>query len=127
MRHLKKGKKFGRERGQRRAFLKGLAANLILREKILTTETRAKEMKRRVDKLVGFARRGQFEGGSERKLAIYRRLLEKLPKTAAKKLVDDLARRFRNRNGGYTRIVKAGFRKKDGAQMAFIELIKENE
>jgi len=124
MRHLKQGKKFGRKKGQRRAFLKGLAANLILSEKILTTETRAKEMKRRVDKFIGFARRFQKGGGAERKLAVYRKLLEKLPKAAAKKLVEDLAPRFKNRDGGYTRVVKAGARKKDGARMAFIELVK---
>lgn len=124
MRHLKRGKKFGRKKGQRRAFLKGLAANLILNEKILTTEARAKEMKRRVDKFIGFARRSQKNGGSERKLAVYRKLLEKLPAAAAKKLIDDLASRFKNREGGYTRIAKAGFRKKDGAKMAYIELVK---
>jgi large subunit ribosomal protein L17 len=124
MRHLRRGRKFGRKKGQRRAFLKGLAANLILNEKILTTEARAKEMKRRVDKLIGFARRSQKGGGSERKLAVYRKLLEKLPKAAAKKLAEDLAPRFNSRDGGYTRVVKAGARKKDGARMAFIELVK---
>lgn len=125
MRHLKRGRKFGRKKGQKRAFLKGLAANLILKEKILTTEARAKEMKCRVDKLIGFARRSQKDGKPERKLAIYRKLLERLPKAAAKKLVDDLALRFKNREGGYTRVVKAGARKKDGAKMAYIELIKQ--
>lgn len=124
MRHLVKGRKFGRKIGQRRAFIKGLAANLILKEKILTTEARAKEMKRQVDKFIGFARRWQKDGGAERKLAIYRKLLERLPKAAAKKLVEDLAPRFKNRDGGYTRIAKTGSRKKDGAQMAFIELVE---
>ena len=123
MRHLKKNRKFGRKKGQRRAFIKGLAANLILKEKILTTEVRAKEMKRIVDKIIGFACRSQKGGGPERKLAIYRQLLRRLPKAAAKKLVEDLAPRFKNRAGGYTRIAKAGARKKDGAQMAYIELV----
>ncbi len=98
---------------------------MIMREKILTTEARAKEMKRIVDKLVGFARRSQKGGGPERNLAVYRKLLERLPKAAAKKLVDDLAPRFKNREGGCARIAKAGFRKKDGAKTAFIELIKD--
>lgn len=122
MRHLKKGRKFGRKKNQRRAFITGLAANLILRGKILTTEARAKELKTKVEKLIGFARRSQRVGN---KLAAYRLLLKKLPKVAAKKLIDDLALRFKNRDGGYTRIAKAGFRKKDGAKMAYIELLAE--
>lgn len=125
MRHLKKGRKFGRKKGQKRAFLKGLAANLILREKILTTEARAKEMKKRVDKLIGFTRRAHFKKQKEEKLAGYRELLKRLPKAAAKKLFDDLAGRYQNRAGGCTRVVKAGFRKKDGAKMAYIELVKD--
>jgi large subunit ribosomal protein L17 len=125
VRHLKRGRKFGRKKSQKRAFLKVLAANLILREKIFTTEARAKEMKRRVDKLIGFSRRAQFQKKEEEKLAIYRQILERLSKTAAKKLFDELGKRYQNRSGGYTRIVKAGFRKKDGARMTYIELVKE--
>src|SRR3989344_4313353 len=111
MRHLKKGRKFGLKRGQKKAFLKILANNLIQREKILTTEARAKELKPHIERFITY--------GKKQNLAALRILLQKLPKSAAYKLYHELAPRYLNRNGGYTRIVKnSKLRKNDGSKMA---------
>ncbi|MCP6720347.1 MAG: 50S ribosomal protein L17 [Patescibacteria group bacterium] len=116
MRHLKKGRKFGRKKGQRRAFLKALSNNLIQKEKILTTEARAKELRSFVERLVTY--------GKSQNLAGLRLLIEKLPKSSAQKMYYDIAPRYRGRKGGYTRVLKhAKARKGDGAKMATIEFV----
>jgi large subunit ribosomal protein L17 len=116
MRHLKKGRKFGRVRGRRKSFLKSLYRNLIMAERIVTTEARAKEIKPRVEKLVTVARRQDLTG--------MRLLLSRLPKEAALKLYYELAPRYKDRRGGYLRIVKMGAaRKRDAAPKAIIEFI----
>ena len=116
MRHLKKGRKFGRKRGERRAFLKILANNFIQKEKIITTEARAKELRPFMERLVTY--------GKKQNLASLRLLMRKLPKSAAYKMYHDIAPRYRSRRGGYTRVVKrAGARKNDGARMATIEFV----
>lgn len=115
MRHSKKGRKFGRERKVRRAFLRNLEVNFILKGKIKTTVARAKELRGRVEKHVTIAKTG---------IVSHRRLLAKtLPPMAVKKLVDDIAPRFKERPGGYTRVLKMGPRKSDGAKMAMIEFV----
>jgi len=117
MRHLKKGRKFHRKKGQRRALLKALINNLIVKEKIETTEAKAKELKSRVEKLVTLAKKNRLEN--------LRLLLARLPKSAAKKLFYEIAPRYQNRSGGYVRIIESTkLRKKDGAKMAIIEFIK---
>jgi len=117
MRHLKKGKKFGRKKGERRSFLKTLASNLVRDEKILTTETRAKEIKSVVDRLVTRAK-----GGNVSDLRI---LLRTLPKSSAYKLYNEIAPRYKERKGGYTRVLKvAKMRKSDGAKMAYVLFVK---
>ncbi len=119
MRHRVKGRKFGRKRGQRRAFLRTLAANLIMHERIVTTEARAKEIRSKVEKLITLAKR---HGGD---LAGYRMLLQRLPKEAALKINTELRERYALRNGGYTRIIKTGMhRMRDGADTVIIELVK---
>lgn len=96
--------------------MKNLAASLFLRGKIKTTEAKAKETKSLAEKCISRARKGD--------LAARRRLLEFLPQNAVKKLVDEIAPRYKERPGGYTRVIKLGPRKSDGAKMAIIELVK---
>src|SRR3989344_1323422 len=98
MRHGKKGRKFGRKTGKRRAFRKGLAHNLILKGKIETTEARAKEIRPIVEKLVTLAKR--------QTLPSLRLLLARLPRASAEKLYFEIAKRYVDRNGGDLRIVK---------------------
>lgn len=117
MRHLKKGRKFGRKKGQRKAFLKSLADNLVRHGKILTTEERAKEVRPFVERLVGY--------GKKQNLAGLRLLCQKLHKDSAYKLYHEIAPRYAGRSGGYTRIVKmAKRRQNDGARMAYIEFVQ---
>jgi len=116
MRHLKTGRKFHRKKGQRNALLKTLASNLILAEKMTTTEAKAKEIKSAVEKLTTLAKK--------QKLADLRLLLSRLPKKSAQKLFYEIAPRYASRRGGYLRIIKAGLqRKKDGSKMAVIEFV----
>ncbi len=117
MRHHKTGRKFGRKRDQRVAFLRTLAESLILREKILTTEARAKEIRSVVEKLVTKARNDTL---ASRRLIMAH--LAGRPKVV-KKLFDVLAPRFKDRAGGYTRITKVVSRSGDGRQSAIIEFI----
>ena len=116
MRHGKKGRKLGLKKGKRKSFLKILANNLIQREKILTTDARAKELKPMIERLVTY--------GKKQNLAALRLLIRKLPKTAAYKLYNDIAPRYIQRKGGYTRIVKVSkVRKNDGSKMSRIEFV----
>lgn len=117
MRHLKERKKFGRIRGQRKAFLKGLAINLLSNGKIKTTETRAKEIRKSVERLITHAKK--------QNVSSLRFLMKHLPKKTAFKLYHDIAPLYQNRKGGYTRITKLGKRRLgDGAKTAIIELVK---
>lgn len=116
MRHANKGRKFGRERGQRKAFLRNLAGQLVERERITTTEARAKELRMVVERLVTY--------GKRRNVAALRLLTKKLPKAAAYKVYHELAPRYATRSGGYTRVIKrARARKSDGAKTATIEFV----
>ncbi|MBI5733049.1 50S ribosomal protein L17 [Candidatus Jorgensenbacteria bacterium] len=116
MRHLKKGRKFGLKRGKRRSFLRILANNLIQREKIITTEARAKELRPIVERLVTYSK--------EQTPTNLRLLLKKLPKQAAYKMYHEIGSRYRDRRGGYTRIVKIAKRRQhDASRMARIEFI----
>ncbi len=122
MKHKKKGRKFGRKRDQRRALLRGLAGNLILKEKITTTEAKAKELRPFVEKLITKSKSAAV--GKKDNLSVVRELSKNLPTGARKKLVSQIGSRYKERPGGYTRIVKIGPRKADSAKMAIIELIK---
>lgn len=116
MRHQKKGRKFGRIRGRRKSFLKSLYRNLIMAERIMTTEARAKEIKPRVEKLVTLARKQD--------LASMRILLSRLPKESALKLYYEIAPRYKDRRGGYLRVIKVGaVRKRDAAPKTIIEFV----
>lgn len=116
MRHLKKGRKFHRKKGQRKALLKGLMSNLILKEKIETTEAKAKEIKSAAEKMVTVAKK--------QNLSALRLLTSLLPKKAAEKLYYSIAPRYQGRKGGYLRVVKkVSRRKNDGSKMAMIEFM----
>jgi len=116
MRKRKKGRKLSRERGQRKALLKGLARALFLHERIKTTEAKAKEVSSFAQKCITKAKKGD--------LPARRHLARFFSKEVVKKLVDDIGKRYKDRQGGYVRIVKLGPRKSDGAKMAIIELVK---
>ncbi len=116
MRKRKKGRKFSREKSQRKAFLRALISALILHEKIRTTEARAKETASLSAKYITRAKKGDLH--SRRLLARY------FAPNVAKKLIDELGPRYKSRPGGYSRIIKLGPRSAEGAKMAIIELIK---
>jgi len=115
MKHKKNGRKFGRECDQRKALLKGLASSLIKYEKISTTKAKAKETSSFVEKLITSAKKDD--------LSAIRRMNSKLSKEAALKISKMAPVRYKDRNGGYTRIINLGQRKTDGAEMAIIELV----
>lgn len=116
MRKRKKGRKLSRKRDQRRALLKSLARELFLREKIITTEAKAKELRSFVERFV--------EKGKEKNLKNLRYLRRFFAKDVVKKLFEEIGPRYKERKGGYTRVIKLGQRKSDGAKMAIIELVK---
>jgi len=121
MRHLKKGRKLGRTKSHRAATLKSLSSALIEHEAITTTIPKAKEASRYVDRLITMARGG---GIAARRIVAARLGNERM----AKKLVEDVAPRFAERPGGYTRITKlARFRVGDGTQLARLELVVRKE
>lgn len=120
MRHLKHGRKLGRERNQRKALFKTLLGSLIMREKIKTTEAKAKEAKSKIDKLINKAKKSASDS---LKITAIRELARVLPENAAKKLRGDFLKKFSNRNSGYARVIKLDRRKSDGARMAIIEFV----
>jgi large subunit ribosomal protein L17 len=116
MRHQKKGRKFGKEKGPRKHFMRILLSNLITREKIETTLPRAKELKVRAEKLVTLAKKQTLHS--------MRLLFSRLPEKAAFKLFHEIAPRYKTRRGGYLRIVKmTEFRKRDGTEKAKITFV----
>lgn len=117
MRHHNSRRKFGREKNERRALLSSLALNLIVREKIKTTLPKAKELRPFIEKLVSSAKKGD--------LATKRLVIANLSgrRPEVKKLFETIAPRYIDRKGGYTRILKLGIRKSDGASMASIEFV----
>ncbi|MBN9413674.1 MAG: 50S ribosomal protein L17 [Candidatus Paracaedimonas acanthamoebae] len=119
MRHRMRGRQLNRTTNQRKALLRGLAKDLIRHEQITTTLPKAKDLRPFVEKLVTLGRRGG--------LHVYRQALSVLgDNELARKLTGTLAERYRDRAGGYTRIVKAGFRYGDNAPLAVIEFIERD-
>ncbi len=115
MRHLKKGRKFGRERDQRRALKKGLASSFFLKGRITTTEAKAKEIRSFIEKRITRAKTVS--------LAVQRELARDFSSAVVKK-VFEYGKDATLRPGGYTRIIKLGFRKSDSAKLAILELVK---
>ncbi len=117
-RHGYVGRKFGRERDQRRALMKGLATELVNHGKIETTLPKAKELVRYIEKLITKAKKGD--------LANRRRVIAGLStQAAANKLVDEIAPQLTARNSGHVRVERTRLRVGDGAQMATIEFVDE--
>ena len=116
MRHAKTHRKFNRRSDHRRAMLANLAASLIKHEQIVTTLPKAKELRPIVEKLVTLGKKGG--------LALRRQAISEMRDLdQVRKLFDVLAPRYKDRHGGYTRIIKAGFRYGDNAPMAVIEFV----
>ena len=120
MMHRKVGRRFSRDSGHRQAMFSNMAAALIRHEQIVTTLPKAKDLRRIMDKYITLAKRGDL---NSRRLAIARLRDEDM----VKKLFDTLAERYKDRNGGYTRVLKAGFRYGDNAPRAVIELVDRDE
>jgi large subunit ribosomal protein L17 len=116
MRHQKRGRKFNMAPDQRRALLSGLAVALLEHEKIKTGEARAKEVRSLVEQAITLGKRGDL-AARRQAIAMLRN------KQIVYKLFNDIAARYGQRSGGYTRIVKLGPRVGDGAEMVYLELV----
>jgi len=116
MRHKRSGFKLKRDAGSRKALLKGLVTSVIEHERVVTTVTKAKAVRPLVEKMITLAKRDTLH--TRRQAAAF---LE--TPAAVKKLFDKLGTRFGQRNGGYTRVVRLGWRKGDGAEQALLELV----
>lgn len=117
-------RKLGRDSAQRKALLRDLATDLIIHERIETTEARAKELRSVVEKMITLGKRGDLH--ARRQAAAYLRKEvadEEKGTDALQKLFSDVAERYKDRQGGYTRILKLGPRRGDGAPMVIIELV----
>jgi len=116
MMHGKRGRRFSRTVSHRKSMFANLAASLIIHEQIVTTLPKAKDLRPIVEKLVTLAKRGDLHA---RRLAVS----EIRDLTSVKKLFDTLGPRYKARSGGYTRVLKAGFRHGDSAAVAVIEFV----
>lgn len=116
MRHQKKGRKLGVNPPHRKAMLRNLASNLIKHKRIQTTDSRAKELRTFVEPLITKAKKADLNS--------IRQILKKLPfKDDLHTLLHDIAPQYADRNGGYTRIIKRGFRDNDRASVSIIEFV----
>ncbi len=120
MRHKLAHRKLGRTTSHRKAMMANMAASLIEHEQIVTTLPKAKEMKPFMDKLITLAKKGDLAARRQAVATIRNR-------EAVKKLFDVMGERYAERPGGYTRVLKAGFRHGDNAPMAVIELVDRDE
>ena len=116
MRHNKRGRKLSRKTAHRKALMSNLAVALITHKKIKTTDAKAKELRVYVEPLITFAKRGDLHSR--------RQVLKKIRhKNVVRELFDNIGPSFSNRNGGYTRITKLGFRDNDCAPVSIIEFV----
>lgn len=116
MRKLNKGRKLSLKKGPRKALLRTLANSFFLRQKIKTTEAKAKELRPMVEKMISRAK--------DDSIANRRFLARNLTPEMVKKITKEIAPEYKDRQGGYTRITRLGPRNSDGAKMAIIELVK---
>ncbi len=117
MRHRKKGRQLSRTRSHRKATLRNLATSLFRHERIETTTAKAKELRPYAERLITLARRGDVHA---RRLAA----MKIQDRDVLGKLFDEIAPRYMERPGGYTRVLKLGNRKGDAAEMSLIELVR---
>lgn len=120
-------RKLGRTSDQRKAMLRNLATSLIVNERVVTTETRAKELRKIVDKLVTLGKRGDLNARRRAGETLFNVQLETEDGAeidALQKLFSDIAPRFEDRQGGYTSIKKLGARRGDGAEQVVIEFVE---
>jgi large subunit ribosomal protein L17 len=123
-------RKLGRKSAHRKAMLRDLTTDLIINESIVTTEARAKEVRRTVEKMITLGKKGDLAARRQAAAFVRREVAindfdeekEVFP-TALQKLFNDIAKRYEGRNGGYTRILKTEPRRGDAAPMAIIELV----
>ena len=116
MRHNKRGRKLSRKTAHRKALMSNLAVALITHKKIKTTDAKAKELRTYVEPLITFAKRGDLHAR--------RQVLKKIRhKNVVRELFDNIGPSFSDRNGGYTRITKLGFRDNDCAPVSIIEFV----
>lgn len=113
---MSKHRKLGRPTDQRVAMLRNLVTSLIDKGKIETTDTRAKEVRKIADKMITLGKRGDLHARRQALAYMY-------DKQVVHKLFDEIAPKYEERNGGYTRILKLGPRRGDGAEMVIIELV----
>lgn len=140
MRHRVSGRRLGRDTAHRKALRKNMIAELITHEQILTTEAKARMLRPAAEKIITMAKRGLAKGENDPSQAVHARRLvaariaryrvvdedgEEEEVDVVKKLFDDIAPRYANRPGGYTRMVKIGKRSGDNADMAMIMLVEE--
>ena len=120
MRHRVEGRKFGREVGHRKALLSNLVKSLIIHKKINTTLAKAKELRRFAERMVTYGKRNSVHS---------RRIANKMlnDRSLVKILFDEISPNYESVNGGYTRVLKNGFRRGDNAPMAIIEFVKVNK
>jgi large subunit ribosomal protein L17 len=116
MRHLKKGRSLNRKSSHRKALLCNLAVSILTNGRVRTTEAKAKEVRGLVDRIITWGKRGDVHA---RRLAVR----QVRSRTIVKKVFDELAPRYRDRPGGYTRIMKIGFRHGDNAPVVIMELV----
>ena len=120
MRHQKAGTNFGREQGHRKSMMRNLAVSLFEHETIRTTLPKAKELRRYAEPLVTRAK----EDSVHNRRIVFNRIRDK---KAVGKLFTDLGPRFKERPGGYIRILKCGFRPGDNAPMAYVQLVEQHD
>lgn len=116
MRHLKSGRQLSRNSSHRWALMRNMITSLLREEKIQTTDPKAKELRRWVERVITLGKQGSLHARRQ-VLSIVQ------DKTVVRKLFDTIGPRFKDRPGGYTRIIKLGIRRGDAAQMALIELV----
>jgi large subunit ribosomal protein L17 len=115
-------RKLGRTTDARLALLRNLASDLIIHERIETTEAKAKELRSIVDKMITLGKRGDLHARRQAAAFLYNKEANE-EDSVLQKLFNDVAKRYDDRQGGYTRVLKLGERQGDGAKMAIIELV----
>ncbi len=127
-------RKLGRTSSQRKAMLRDLVSDLIINDRIKTTKTRAKETQRLAEKMVTLGKRGDLHARRQAAAFLRNELAEVgetedeiIVQSTLQKLFDDIAVRFENRNGGYTRVLNTEPRRGDGAPMAILEFVENGE